>query len=167
MGKLYTLFALTFLSVGSIVAQGTFQFTWHGDSNFFQANFEVTAAEMQPGAVFNSPLFFDSMAVTNPVGQWYHGGDSSSDGSGSYIPWNLSFLLNDFQRGTELVMAGGSSLNSPYRTAGIIWEQPVFGGGFLWSETGHWTVAQIPEPSTIALLCTGLTFALLSARKKD
>src|SRR5437879_554502 len=98
MGRPFSPVTLALLCANSIFAQGTFEFTWHGDSNYFQASFDVTGAEMQPGAVFNSPLFLSSMSVTNPLGQTYHGGDSSSAGSGSYIPWGLNIQMNDFSR---------------------------------------------------------------------
>src|SRR5712675_3602470 len=87
-------------------AQGTFLFTWHGNSNLFQASFEVTAAEMQPGAEWNSPLFLSSLSVTNPLGYSYHGGSSSSLGGGGVYPeggtWYVTFQLNDYSRGTEV-----------------------------------------------------------------
>jgi hypothetical protein len=75
------------LSLATLGARADYLFTWHGDSNVFKASFEVNGDEMQPGAVFNSPLFLSSISVTNPLGQTYHGGDSSSAGSGTYIPW--------------------------------------------------------------------------------
>jgi hypothetical protein len=157
--------ALLFFA-GSVMGQGTFEFAWHGDSNYFQASFDVTAAEMQPGAVFNSPLFLSSMSVTNPLGQTYHGGDSSSAGSGSYIPWGLDFQLNNFSRNTELVIIGGGLSGSDHRTAGLMWEQPMSSSDFLWYERGYWSVAQIPEPSTAALLSTAGIICLWRRRHR-
>jgi hypothetical protein len=125
-------------------------FTWHGDSNYFQASFQVPLDELQPGVVFGQ-MFQDTMSVINPLGQTYHGGDSTSAGSGSFIPWGLTFQLNDFQRSTEAVLHGGFFAGSQYRTAGDIREMS-FSGAPLWSEQGYWTFAQIPEPSTAALL---------------
>ena len=46
--------------------QGTMLFTWHGVSNYFQASFEITAAESQPGVRWTSDLFLDSMSVAYP-----------------------------------------------------------------------------------------------------
>jgi hypothetical protein len=98
MGKLCSICAFVLLSANSLLAQGTIaQFTWHGDSNFFQAMFQVPMSDLQPGVQF-SDMYMQTLAVTNPVGQYYHGGDSTSAGSGYYIPWDLSAQLNDFQR---------------------------------------------------------------------
>jgi hypothetical protein len=153
MGNLYSLLPIMLLWANSVVAQGTMLFTWHGDSNYFQASFEVPSSELQPGVLFGQ-MFLDTMSVTNPVGQTYHGGDNTSAGSGSFIPWGLTFQLNDFQRSTEAVLHGGFFAGSQYRTAGDIREMS-FSGASLWSEQGYWTFAQIPEPCSITLLCCG------------
>jgi len=126
MGRPFAPVTLALLCANSIFAQGTFEFTWHGDSNFFQASFQVYYDEIQPGTNFSSALLLDSLSAVNPLGQSYHGGDSSSDGTGSFFPWNLSVQMNDFQRNTQLFMVGGNQFGSPYRKAGVIWEQ-VYG----------------------------------------
>jgi hypothetical protein len=154
VGKLYSTLGILLLSVAAVVGQGTFEFTWHGDSNVFQASFSVTGAEMQPGAAFSSPLFLSSMSVTNPLGQTYHGADASSDGSGSYIPWVLGFQLNDFQRSTEVLIHSGDYAGSTHRTSGEIREETFSGVGIFY-ERGYWSVAQVPEPSTVAVLGVG------------
>ena len=154
--KLLALLAGTFLWVNSVDAQGTILFTWHGDSNFFQASFQVYYDEIQPGTNFSSALFLDSLSAITPTGQTYHGGDSSSDGHGSFIPWNLSVQMNDFQRSTELLMVGGNLFGSPYRTAGVIWEQSMSGSPIFRSEPGYWTAVQIPEPSIAGIAIFGV-----------
>jgi len=151
MWKVCSPLPIMVLWANSVVAQGTFEFTWHGESNYFQASFSVTGAEMQPGTTLSSPLFLSSMSVTNPLSQTYHGGDASSDGSGSYIPWVLGFQLNDFQRSTELVIHSGDYAGSTHRTSGEIREETFSGVGIFY-ERGYWSVAQVPEPSTAALL---------------
>ena len=155
MGKSFALFGLALVCANPLFAQGTFEFTWHGDSNYFQAMFEVTGAEMQPGAVFNSPLFLSSMSVTNPAGQTYYGGDSSSAGSGSYIPWGLNIQMNDFSRNTEVLLFNADYAGNTHRTSGIIEEKPFSDPNFLWSERGYWSVAQVPEPSLGSMLIAG------------
>ena len=145
-----SLSAVVLLYSHSLLAQCIVLFTWHGDSNYFQASFQVPVDELQLGVVFGQ-MFQDTMSVTNPLGQTYHGGDSTSAGSGSFIPWGLTFQLNDFQRSTEAVLHGGFFVGSPYRTAGDI-REASFSGPTLWYETGYWTYAQIPEPSTAAFL---------------
>jgi hypothetical protein len=165
MGKLYSLFVLAFLYVGTSFGQGTFLFTWHGDSNVFQASFEVTGAEMQPGALFSSPLFLNSMAVTNPLGQTYYASDATSGGSGSYIPWVLGYQINDFQRSTEVLLHSGEYAGSQYRTSGDIREQNFSGVGIFY-ERGYWTFAQIPEPSPILLFGLGGVISVCAAARK-
>jgi len=145
------LFLVAFLPCAAF-AQGTVLFTWHGDSNLFQASFEVTAPEMQPGAVWNSLLFLSSMSVTNPLGFSYHGGDSSSLGGGGVYPdgstWYLSFQLNDYSRGTEVRLAGQGN-------QGLISEK-TFSGPDLYFEPGYWSYAFVPEPSTGAFITLGV-----------
>ena|SRR5689334_1995128 len=140
-----------FLPLASF-AQGTVLFTWHGSSNLFHASFEVTAAEMQPGAVWNSPLFLSSMSVTNPLGFTYHGSDGSNLGGGGVYAdgstWYLSFQLNDYSRGTEVLLGGQGN-------QGLIHEKP-FSGPDIYFEPGYWTYTPIPEPSTGALLSLGV-----------
>jgi len=156
---------LTAILALSAKAQGTVLFIWHGDSNFFQASFQTYYYEIAPGTNFSSDLFLSSMAVTNPLGQTYHGGDSSSGGSGSFIPWGLNFQLNNFQRSTELVIEGGFILGSPYRTAGIIWEQVMSAPDDLWFERGYWSVQQIPEPAVGSLAVVAAVTVFVSRRK--
>jgi hypothetical protein len=134
------------------MAQGVILFTWHGNSNFFNASFEVNNDEVLPGSTFSSQLFQHSIAVTNPIGQTYLSNDGTSSEHGSFYPWNLSVQMVDFQRGTELFMSGGNQFGSPYRTAGVIWEQYSSATDYLWFETGYWSSTQIPEPSVTALL---------------
>lgn len=93
-------------------------FTWHGDSNLFQASFEVTAADMQPGARWTSELFMDSMFVDSLSGATYHGGDSSSGGTGGVYSddsgWFLTFQLNDFGRQVEVLVSDISIREKPF-----------------------------------------------------
>jgi hypothetical protein len=146
----------------NVHAQGTVLFTWHGSSNLFQASFEVTAAEMQPGAEWNSPLFLSSMSVTNPLGFSYHGGDSSSLGGGGVYPdgrtWYVTFQLNDYSRGTEVLLGGQGS-------QGLIHEKP-FSGPDIYFEPGYWTYAQIPEPNVLSLLSVGSGLLLILKKRR-
>ena len=131
-------------------------FTWHGVSNYFQASFEITGAEWQPGARWTSQLFQDSMSVSSLSGATYHGGDSSSGGTGGVDPdvpgaWYLTFQLNDFNRSVEVLVSEGTIREKP------------FSGPNIYFEPGYWTYQSIPEPSTGALLAVGL--AIFVAKK--
>jgi PEP-CTERM motif len=124
-------------------------FTWHGVSNYFQASFQITEAEWQPGARWTSQLFMDSMSVSSLSGATYHDGDSSSGGTGGvYVDppdaWYLTFQLNDFSRQVEMLVS-----NTSMR------EKPFFGPD-IYFEPGYWTYSTIPEPSTGALLALGV-----------
>lgn len=130
-------------------AQGTMLFTWHGASNYFQATFEITEAEWQPGARWTSDLFMDSMSVNSLSGATYHGGDSSSGGTGGvYLDppdtWYLAFQLNDFSRQVEVLVSNISIREKP------------FSGPNIYFEPGYWTYQTIPEPSVAALSGLGL-----------
>src|SRR5712675_962769 len=76
-------------------AQGTFLFTWHGNSNFFQASFEVTASEMQPGGHFTSLTFYDSISVDSLSGIHYSYG-STGIANGDANPFAFAVDLFDF-----------------------------------------------------------------------
>lgn len=165
MGKLGSICVFALLWANSVMAQGTIaQFTWHGDSNFFQATFEVPISDLQPSVQF-SDMFMQTLAVTNPLGQYYLGSDPSSGGSGYYIPWDLNVQLNDFQRSTELLITGGGLSGSTHRTGGLMWERPMSSSTFLYFEPGYWSWAQIPEPSSAAVLFLG-GMTWLSRRKR-
>src|SRR6266496_2860327 len=91
---------LALLCSSEAFAQGTFRFTWHGNSNFFQASFVVTAAEFQPGGHFTSQTFYDSISVDSLSGVHYsYGTTGIADGDAS--PFALTINLVDFGRGTE------------------------------------------------------------------
>ncbi|HSU54454.1 MAG TPA: hypothetical protein VLT36_10370 [Candidatus Dormibacteraeota bacterium] len=162
------LFTLALLWTEPLLAQGPlFQFTWHGESNLFQAAFVVHDYELSPGTNFSSDLFLNSISVTNPLGEFYHGGDSSSSGSGTYVPWNLNLQLNDFQRNTEALVFSAIYSGATQRTSGIVEEKPFSSPNFLWTERGFWSVAQIPEPSVVTLLALSmLAFLVHPGRNK-
>jgi hypothetical protein len=150
------LLSIGLFSIKAALAQGTFQFTWHGASNFFQASFEVTDGEMQPGAVFNSALFYNSIAITSPSGFTYrYDGNPDWAAGGCYANgtgWNFGAGLVDFPDGTEVSVAGQGYFG--VAGEGGIDEKPLSGPD-LWYETGYWTYASVPEPSTTALLALG------------
>jgi hypothetical protein len=154
--RLAVLLSIGLFSIQAALAQGTYQFIWHGNSNFFQASFEVTDAEMQPGAVWNSPLFYNSIAITSPSGVTYHyGGPADWAAGGCYANgtgWNFGAGLVDFANGTQ-VSAGGQEYDGG---GGVIQEQPISGPN-LWFENGYWTTLYVPEPSTAALLAVAAT----------
>ena len=145
-------------SIQAAFAQGTVQFTWHGDSNFFQASFQVTEAEMQPGASFNSELFYDSILVTSVSGITYTDTDRSGSVGGEGNPFGLTIGLFDFGRSTEVGIHAGSDLG------GFIEEKP-FSGPLLYTEGGHWTELYVPEPSGGALLLLGGGIIALGKRR--
>ena len=130
-------------------AQGTMLFTWHGVSNYFQASFEITAAESQPGVRWTSDVFLDSMTVSSLSGATYHGGDSSSAGTGAFYEdppgtWWMTFQLNDYNRQVEMLVSDTTM------------RERFFSGPDILFEPGYWTHTTIPEPSVAALSGLGL-----------
>jgi PEP-CTERM motif len=157
MVKLRYLIALGLFCAKASFAQGTMLFTWHGISNYFQATFEITAAESQPGVRWTSDVFLDSMSVSSLSGATYHGGDSSSAGTGAFYDdppgtWWMTFQLNDNNRQVEMLVSDNTMRERP------------FSGPDIFFEPGYWTYQVIPEPSTGALLALGL--AIFVAKKR-
>ncbi len=134
-------------------------FTWHGQNNYFQASFILTAAEMEPGASFSSPDFTNSVEFSSISGFSYNAKDDESLFAGGANPWGWRITLVDFNHGMEII-AGGSE---PPTMGGFINEKPL-SGNQLYFDTGFWTYAQIPEPSVTALAVAGaICFAIRRA----
>ena len=163
MVRLVALLSICLLSRETAVAQGTYVFTWHGDSNFFHATFQVTEAEMQPGVPLGSSLFFNSVSLTNPAGATYNYQAPQDAVVGGLNPWAFGITLLDLTRGTELLISGAEPPIGAM--TGLIHEKP-FSGGDLWYETGRWTDAYVPEPSIPMLLGMGLAVYLLGTRRR-
>lgn len=155
MNRLRLLLAILAFPTASF-AQGTFQFTWHGNSNYFQASFVVTGAEMQPGAMFSSPDFTNSVQVDSLSGISYNLKDNSNFILGGVNPWSWEIAMFDFNRGTEIFLNGGEPPRGGM--VGTIEEKPMSGSD-LFFERGFWTVMEIPEPSVAALAGLGLLLA--------
>ncbi len=137
-------------------AQGTVLFTWHGNSNFFQASFEVTQAEMDSGQPFNSSLFTNSIQISSLDGLTYHASDQQP---AAYIgghfgpPLSLTFILADQNTESSLHVAV-----VPGQGAAIFESSPLPNGHN--GEQGFWTYEVIPEPSTATLSSFGLLMFL-------
>lgn len=150
-------FLLTLLLPLASSAQGTFLLTWHGNSNYFQASFVVTDAEMQPGAMFSSPDFTNSVQVDSLSGVSYNLKDNPNFILGGLNPWSWEIAMFDFNRGTEIFLNAGEPPRGGM--AGTIEEKPMSGSD-LFFERGFWTVAEIPEPSSATLSTFGLLIFL-------
>jgi hypothetical protein len=148
--------ALTFARQGAL-AQGTLQFVWHGNSNFFNASFQVTDAEMQAGALFGSSMFYNSLSVTSLSGVAYqYGGGGLALGQGN--PFAISIDLLNFTTSTEVHLGAGGDFH------GVIQEKP-FSGPDIYNEAGYWTYSAIPEPSAGALTSLGVSALVLRKLK--
>jgi hypothetical protein len=158
--KLILLISLLSAAINSSLGQGTVLFTWHGNSNFFQASFMVTAAEMQPGGHFTSQTFYDSISVDSLSGVHYsYGTTGIADGDSN--PFSLSIDLVDFGRSTEVHLGAGDDFQ------GIIDEKPFSGSSHLYTELGYWTYSYVPEPSAISLAMVGAGLWLATKRRKS
>ena len=141
-------------------ARANWLFKWHyiyPQFQKFQGSFEVTDAEMQPGATFDSDLFLNSISITSPEGITYRGDDPSwSDAYGSLAPTPQIFMnLHDSSHSISLDVFGSGPTFE-----GNLYE--FFPGGTTVTEHGWWTYQQIPEPSTTALFVAGGMIFLLS-----
>jgi hypothetical protein len=146
------LFLILFLPFASF-AQGTFQFTWHGQSNYFQSSFILTDAEMQPGATFSSPEFTNSIGVDSLSGESYRYNAGSTSFDGGVNPWSFGVVFVDFDHSTEMFIH--SVAFPPGSMSGTMDEQTM-SGQTLYFEQGFWTYTAIPEPSIAALSTLGL-----------
>ncbi len=131
-------------------AQGTMLFTWHGNSNFFQASFEITEAESLSEQLFNSTLWTNSIQITSLDGLRYRASDVPNPYIGGIFgpPLNLIMILAD--------QTTFSSINVsvvPGQGASISESSPLPNGRH--GESGFWTYELIPEPSTTALISLG------------
>jgi len=155
MNSLKLLLPLLLLPVSSF-AQGTMLFTWHGQSNLFQASFEVTQAEMQPGAQLGSSIFFNSISFTSSLSGVSYKYNSSLDPVGGGLnPWSWGMILYNTQTGTQINVSGGEPPIGAMQ--GLIIEHPFQPGqDFYYTEGGYWSYSAIPEPSVAALSGLGL-----------
>jgi len=153
--KLLNLLFFLALPVASF-AQGTFLFTWHGQSNLFQASFEVTQAEMQPGAPLGSSVFFNSISFTSSLSAVSYKFNSSLDPVGGGLnPWSWGMIIYNTQTGTQINVSGGEPPIGAMQ--GLIIEHPFQPGqDFYYTEGGYWSFAAVPEPSTAALSTLGI-----------
>jgi len=140
---------LVLLAPFSVLAQG-YVFTWHGDSGYFQASFEVTAAEMQPGSTFNSSLFTNSIAISSLDGLLYTATNTPNPMIGATYtpPIQLSFILID-----QATLSRIEATAVPGQGSSIVEDSPLPNGRH--GESGFWTFSQVPEPSLGAMLALG------------
>jgi hypothetical protein len=158
MNRLKLLLAILALPMPTF-AQGTFLFTWHGQSNYFQASFILTTAEMQPGATFSSPEFTNSVQISSLSGFTYntHNPEDEYLFGGGVNPWAWHITFIDFDHGMEIIAGGGEPPRGGM--AGFINEKPI-SGNQLYFDTGFWTYSEIPEPSSASLSTFGLLMFL-------
>jgi hypothetical protein len=144
------------LAVPSAIAQGNFLYTWHGNSGYFQASFQVPPEENQPGQYFEGGLFESTFSITSPNTTYPVSGGSftGADASGYGPPLILHVRMTDPVGQTEIAAVG-------YSGSYVIREYPIANpGSVLWLESGYWGVAQVPEPTVPALLSLGASALL-------
>ena len=165
MAKLGYLLVFGSLLANAAFGQGTFLFTWHGQSNLFQASFEVTQAEMQAGAPLGSSLFFNSISFTSSLSGVSYKYNSSLDPVGGGLnPWSWGMILYNTQSGTQINVSGGEPPVGAMQ--GLIIEHPFQPGqDFYYTEGGYWSFAAVPEPSAVALSILGIGCLFLMRRR--
>jgi hypothetical protein len=140
-----------------VFGQGTtanILYTWHGNSGYFQASFQVTPDENQPGQYFEFGPFKSTFSVTSPDDTYPAAGGSFSgeDVSGFGPPLKLSVTMTDPVGGKGVEVFGSSGF---FMIDEYLLSNP---GVIPWRESGYWTSAPLPEPSILSL--AGLAMVL-------
>jgi hypothetical protein len=159
----------TFLFVGmlatsSAFAQGTLniEYTWHGNSGYFAASFQIPPDEYQPGQYFDDGTFASTFRVNSPDATYPSAGGyfAGDDASGFGPPLALSVTMTDPAAGTGVLVAAHNGFYA-------IYEYPLSNpSANLWVEGGYWTSAPIPEPWAVFLLpIAGAAWAVCSWRR--
>jgi hypothetical protein len=162
MVKLKCLIVLGLFCANAVLAQGTMLFTWHGDSNFFQASFQITMDETLPGSVFNSSLWTNSIQITSLDGLTYRASNQSPAPhiSGRFEPLGFTYILADQSTESSLyvtVVSGqGAAINE-------ISNLPNGRHG----EYGFWSYEVVPEPSMVSILLCGSVVWLIKRKRAD
>jgi hypothetical protein len=165
------IFKICVVSVGllysSAFAQSTVQFVWHGNSNLYQASFQLTDAEMQPGVPMGSSVFFNSLTVTSSLtGLTYNYDPHYDHVSGGVNPWSFAVTLYNLTIGTQVSMYGGEPPVGAM--AGGFTEHPFQPGpDFFYSEGGSFTYAAVPEPSSTELCSLVLVLCFYRETRRE
>jgi hypothetical protein len=143
------------LCANSALAQGTMLYTWHDPHNVFQATFEIHDFEQASDTYFSGTRLFDqTFSVASPDHTWVGAAEYSSRFIGSSLYLDAVCIDPTFLNAK--VVATGASLTEFAMSGGLI-------TGVLFSESGFWSFAPVPEPSCVTLLTVGL-LALYSKR---
>jgi hypothetical protein len=149
------------LCTNSAVAQGTMLYTWHGyGSQLFHASFQIYDFEQTPGTWFSGThLYEQTITVTSPDHTWVGGGGYASGYRGVDNSLVLDVMCSDLALSGVKVYVTATGISEDTWTLGY----PSSPTGTVFRETGFWTFAPVPEPSSAALLALGL-LALLRKR---
>jgi hypothetical protein len=164
MKKRVSLLVLSLLCSTDLFSQG-YVFTWHGDSNLYQASFQLTESEMQPDVPIGSSGFFNSLTVTSSLtGVTYTYDPQYDHVAGGVNPWSFGITLYNLGSGTEVTIYGGEPPVGAM--AGGFTEHPFQPGpDFFYSEGGYFSFSAIPEPSVVVLAAIGTVVLTLKNAK--
>lgn len=163
---------VTYLAFATAIgAKANYQFDWQGNSNLFQASFQMTDTEMLPGQVYypsNYPLSLTtSLSIGSPDGTTFTWRPNPASGQS-----DLFGLISSGPPPVFNIELSESSLTFSYvevfASPHIIQEYGYLANAsspeLLFSEPGQWEITYIPEPSAAALL--GIGVAAWLARRK-
>lgn len=177
----------------AVEAKAFFQFTWHGDENFFRGGFFITDQEAVYNSVDHSALTSSvfslnlSMtdaygnAATNGFGNLYFIGNPYVNpyGQSDSLYLSVEFGTNDWERpfGCTVIGPNGAYPRIVPGIDGVSYFGSITTspykpqGTTAFTEYGYWSyqwVRQIPEPSAAAILATGVAaYALRRHRSRS
>lgn len=150
LAKLLILLAL--LCSTERVAHADYLFTWGGNSNLFQGSFEVTDGETQPNQFYYPLSLTNSISITDPNSRLFQWSASQPD------VFSVSSSSPTFLFGITLyepTPTGSLEVHAEYNSFQEWALAPGQSGTLLFSESGSWNIAYIPEPSPAAMLAVG------------
>jgi hypothetical protein len=126
-------------------AQGNFLYTWHGDYGLFQASFQVTSAENQPGAEFRTSTFTSSIQIVSPDTTFHYTWPQDIAQGSFGPPLRLSITVDDPNTARQVAALAHDGW-------AVVSEFDSTTSAQLWAENGYWDAVQVPEPSAPAVI---------------
>lgn len=148
------LFWLLPATAHNLYAQGTLEYlwTWNSGSGLFQGSFETPADYLTPNISIANGLY--NLDFTSPDRTWTSNGNMSGDKTLFKYYGSNSFSVAIYDPSGEQIQA------EPFAMSAVLNSQILFG------ETGSWSITELPEPSSAALVAIGAAASFVMRRVK-